>query len=123
VIRGNEIAIKWLHSVILIDLQVAGGLPLHGPRAALPRPSRCTKRGDNEACKTKQIAAARICHAILDLSDSQRSCETPLFSEANGTELRNCPPYIFEWIKRERAARRRPTSEQGPEETEDIEDA
>jgi hypothetical protein len=25
------------------------------------------------------------------------------FSEANGTELRNCPPYIREWIKRERA--------------------
>jgi hypothetical protein len=22
-------------------------------------------------------------------------------SEANGTELRNCPPYIREWIKRE----------------------
>ncbi|HEV8042820.1 MAG TPA: hypothetical protein VGP62_28340 [Bryobacteraceae bacterium] len=24
-------------------------------------------------------------------------------SEANGTELRNCPPYIREWVKRERA--------------------
>ena len=25
-------------------------------------------------------------------------------SEANGTELRNCPPYIREWVSRERAA-------------------
>src|SRR5580658_9141652 len=24
-------------------------------------------------------------------------------SEANGTELRNCPPYIREWVARERA--------------------
>ncbi|MGA7409491.1 MAG: hypothetical protein WBW33_03335 [Bryobacteraceae bacterium] len=23
-------------------------------------------------------------------------------SEANGTELRNCPPYIREWVKREK---------------------
>jgi hypothetical protein len=23
-------------------------------------------------------------------------------SEANGTELRNCPPYVREWVKRER---------------------
>ena len=33
-------------------------------------------------------------------------------SEANGTELRNCPPYIREWVARERAEGR-----------EDIEDA
>jgi hypothetical protein len=25
------------------------------------------------------------------------------FSEANGTELSNCPPYIREWVTRERA--------------------
>src|SRR6202142_4755282 len=24
-------------------------------------------------------------------------------SEANGTELRNCPPYVREWVTRERA--------------------
>jgi hypothetical protein len=24
-------------------------------------------------------------------------------SEANGTELRNCPPYIREWVKRDNA--------------------
>lgn len=34
------------------------------------------------------------------------------FREANGTELRNCPPYIREWVARERAEGR-----------EDIEDA
>jgi hypothetical protein len=32
-------------------------------------------------------------------------------SEANGTKLRNCPPYIREWVMRERA-----------QEKEDIED-
>ena len=32
-------------------------------------------------------------------------------SEANGTELRNCPPYIREWVTRERAETRGPTSE------------
>ena len=28
-------------------------------------------------------------------------------SEANGTELRNCPPYIREWVTRERVSGRR----------------
>jgi hypothetical protein len=44
-------------------------------------------------------------------------------SEANGTELRNCPPYIREWVTRERAETRGPTPEQGPAGREDIEDA
>ena len=44
-------------------------------------------------------------------------------SEANGTELRNCPPYIREWVTRERAETRGPTSEQVPAGREDIEDA
>jgi hypothetical protein len=39
-------------------------------------------------------------------------------SEDNGTELRNCPAYIREWIARDRADR----SEQGIEGTEDIKD-
>jgi hypothetical protein len=33
-------------------------------------------------------------------------------SEAKGTELRNCPPYIREWVTRERAA--------GGEDMEDV---
>ena len=44
-------------------------------------------------------------------------------SEANGTELRNCPPYIREWVTRERAETHGRPSEQGLEEREDIEDA
>ncbi len=44
-------------------------------------------------------------------------------SEANGTELRNCPPYIREWVTRERADTGGPPSEQGPAGREDIEDA
>ena len=42
-------------------------------------------------------------------------------SEACGTELRNCPPYIREWVTRERAETRGPTSERGPAGTEEIE--
>src|SRR5579863_9312141 len=44
-------------------------------------------------------------------------------SEANGTELRNCPPYIREWVTRERAETRGRPAEQGLEGREDIEDA
>ena len=44
-------------------------------------------------------------------------------SEANGTELRNCPPYIREWVTRERAETNGRPSEQGLEGREDIEDA
>jgi len=43
--------------------------------------------------------------------------------EANGTELRNCPPYIGEWVTRERAETIVHPSEQGLEGREDIEDA
>ncbi len=44
-------------------------------------------------------------------------------SEANGTELRNCPPYIREWVTRERAETHGRQSQQGVEGREDIEDA
>ena len=44
-------------------------------------------------------------------------------SEANGTELRNCPPYIREWVTREEAETHGRPSAQGLEGREDIEDA
>src|ERR1700688_4369296 len=44
-------------------------------------------------------------------------------SETNGTELRNCPPYIREWVTRERAETPERLSEQGLEGAEDAEDA
>ena len=44
------------------------------------------------------------------------------FSETNGTELRNCPPYIREWVTRERAETNGRPPEQGLEGREDIED-
>ena len=43
--------------------------------------------------------------------------------EAYGTELRNCPPYIREWVTRERADTNAGRSEQGIGGTEDIEDS
>jgi len=33
--------------------------------------------------------------------------------ETSGTELRNCPPYVREWVTRERAERKTRRSEQG----------
>jgi len=36
-------------------------------------------------------------------------------SEANGTELRNCPPYVREWVKRDRAEMHGRESEQRQE--------
>ena len=44
-------------------------------------------------------------------------------SEANGTELRNCPPYIREWVTREEAETHGRPSEQWLEGREDIEGA
>jgi hypothetical protein len=44
-------------------------------------------------------------------------------NEANGTELRNCPPYIREWVTRERAEAQKGGLQQGLEGRQDIEDA
>jgi len=45
-----------------------------------------------------------------------------VLSEANGAELRNCPPYIREWVTRERAEMPQRPSEQVLEGRKDIED-
>jgi hypothetical protein len=42
--------------------------------------------------------------------------------ETKGTELRNCPPYIREWVTRERAERKMRRWEQGIQGTNDIGD-
>ena len=44
-------------------------------------------------------------------------------NETSGTELRNCPPYIREWVTREEAETQGRRSEHGLEGREDIEDA
>jgi hypothetical protein len=44
-------------------------------------------------------------------------------SEANGTELKNCPPYIREWVTREKAETHERPWQHGPAGREDIEDA
>jgi hypothetical protein len=43
--------------------------------------------------------------------------------EANGTELRNCPPYIREWVTREMAETHGHPREQALEGREDMDDA
>jgi hypothetical protein len=40
--------------------------------------------------------------------------------ETNGTELRNCPPYIREWVTRERAERKMRPSAQERQEKNDV---
>jgi hypothetical protein len=44
-------------------------------------------------------------------------------NEAHGTELRNCPPYIREWVTRERAETDGRPADPGLEGMEDIKDA
>jgi hypothetical protein len=44
-------------------------------------------------------------------------------SEADGTELRNCPPYIREWVTRERAGTHGCPPERGLEGRGDLENA
>ena len=44
-------------------------------------------------------------------------------SEANGTELRNCPPYIREWVTRERAETQERSSQQRLRGRQDTKDA
>jgi len=43
--------------------------------------------------------------------------------EANGTELRNCPPYIREWVTRERTETYGRPSEQRLRGRQDVDDA
>jgi len=52
----------------------------------------------------------------------REAVELLVLSESRGTELRNCPPYIREWVTRERAAtdgaRRR--KDEGREDIQDV---
>jgi predicted metal-binding protein len=43
--------------------------------------------------------------------------------EANGTELRNCPPYVREWVRRETAETHGRRSQQRPPGRQDMDDA
>ena|SRR5438067_12938914 len=53
----------------------------------------------------------------------RETVELLALSEADGTELRNCPPYIREWVTREEAETLGRPMELGLEGREDIEDA
>jgi hypothetical protein len=63
---------------------------------------------------------------VIDLKNvllvDRKAVKLLAVSETNGTELRNCPPYIREWVTRERAETPEWSSEQGLEGREDIED-
>jgi hypothetical protein len=56
------------------------------------------------------------------LADSE-AVKLLALSEAHGTELRNCPPYIREWVTRERAETDGRPSKQRLQGSEEIEDA
>jgi hypothetical protein len=58
----------------------------------------------------------------VDLVDRE-AVKLLALSEVHGTELRNCPPYIREWVTRERAETHGRPSEEGIDGREDIEDA
>jgi hypothetical protein len=61
----------------------------------------------------------------IDLKDvllvDREAVKLLAFTETNGTELRNCPAYIREWVTREGAETDADRSEQGIEGSEDIE--
>ena len=61
---------------------------------------------------------------VLDLKDvvlvDREAVQLLAARESNGTELRNCPAYVREWVERERAAAS--ASEQGIEVREQTED-
>ena len=63
----------------------------------------------------------------IDLKDvllvDREAVKLLALGEVNGTELRNCPPYIREWVTRERAEAYGRPSEPGLEGREDMEDA
>jgi hypothetical protein len=63
---------------------------------------------------------------VIDLKNvllvDREAVELLALSEANGTELRNCPPYIREWVTRERSEMHERPSEQGLEGRKDLED-
>ena len=63
---------------------------------------------------------------VIDLENvllvDREAVKLLVLTEANGTELRNCPPYIREWVTREKAETHERPSEHGLEGREDIED-
>lgn len=65
------------------------------------------------------------CLVAIDLKDvlivDREAVELLAMHESNGVELRNCPPYIREWVTRETAGRK--ASQKRTKEMEDVEDA
>jgi hypothetical protein len=59
----------------------------------------------------------------LDLKDvlllDREVVELLALRESNGTKIRNCPPYIREWVMRERAERRQADRTRGGKEKTD----
>ena len=64
--------------------------------------------------------------AAIDLKDvlliDEDAVKLLIAAQANGIELRNCTPYIREWIAREMSQMSVDPSEQGPPTTEGIDD-
>ena len=59
---------------------------------------------------------------VIDLSEvmlvNHEAVRLLALCEINGSQLRNCPAYVREWVTRERAAMQADRSEQGKEERE-----
>ena len=72
------------------------------------------------AQESRPVAAIDLKNVLLIDRDAVRFIAA---AEANGIELRNCPPYVREWVRREQAETNGCPSEQGLEGREDIEHA
>jgi len=64
------------------------------------------------AAENRSVVAVDLKDVVLVDRDAVRFLAD---SEANGIELRNCPPYVREWVAREKAQPNSDPSKKGPE--------
>jgi hypothetical protein len=69
--------------------------------------------------ESRPVAAIDLKNVLLIDRDTVRFIAVV---EANGVELRNCPPYVREWLARETAQTNSEPSKRGPRTTDGIDD-
>jgi hypothetical protein len=71
------------------------------------------------AQESRAVAAIDLKNVLLI---DREAVKFMVVAEANGVELRNCPPFVREWVARERAQTNSEPSEQGPRTTDGIDE-
>jgi hypothetical protein len=146
VIHGSGIRSRQPVFLFFINLKMAGGLLLLELIAARHRKPKMSCRIDRVVSAESLVVlsvSGRITGEDVDMLRGVLQQESGGFaidlknvllvareavkllalSEAHGAELRNCPPYIREWVTREREGTKSRGSNKGSPRGEDIEDA